>query len=930
MPERCCFYRVFFKQSVKLAGAVCSSSDSLPKRSFVVKIILPVLVLIAIGVVVMNVSSPDDSGPPSNANAQSNGVSKDKVDKVDKAGKEHGHSHGDGHNHSHGDGHSHAAAPGSGAGSSHAVHPHGHELKNKDGSWKYTNKLVGESSPYLLQHAHNPVDWYPWGKEAFEKAQKEGKLIFLSIGYSTCYWCHVMERLVFENPAIAKVMNELFVNVKVDREERPDVDDIYMSATQLYSQMTTGRASGGWPMSVFLTPPGAAGKTDSGLKPILAGTYFPPTSQYGRPGFPDLCKFVDKAWKEQRPNLLKQADQIASAVKESLSQQTPAGEVHRAFSERTVELLMGNYDSTHGGFGGTPKFPTPNNLIFLMKAYKSSASPDPELWKAISYTLERMARGGMYDQIGGGFHRYSVDEKWLVPHFEKMLYDNGQLVEVYLMAQSIQPDAKDPELYPRVVREILDYVLREMLDETGTFWSAQDAEVDAKEGGNYVWVEQEVRQAVKDEKLASLALKLFGVDQGTNFKDPHHPNASPVNVLFLPTRLDAVAKAEGISLDQLLEARSQISKQMMAVRDKRKQPRMDDKVLTSWNGLMIAGFARAGRDLKEPRYTQAAARAADYILKNMRNKDGGLFRTMRKGKAKIPGFLEDYSYFVHGLLQLYQSDKQAKWLEAAEVLSAYAKSNFEIMSQVHSVEKPKPVGGYYDTLANQSDLFVRSRTTYDGATPSGNSVAVNNLLALYKFTEKETYLDQAVLDLSSFSVGLRRQGTSMANMLTASLEAIALAPDRFPKSAFDAASKSAEPTQGNPVVVSLDNKAIVVKDGVGAVAVTIKIHKSFHANANPPGAEGVIPVTVKLSGIKGVLLDVTYPKGEQKKFAFADKPISVYEGTVEIKVTLKKDKDAKIAITGAPSIVVGYQVCTDKACLLPAEAVLPITITGLE
>jgi hypothetical protein len=402
-----------------------------------------------------------------------------------------------------------------------------------------------------------------------------------------------------------------------------------------------------------------------------------------------------------------------------------------------------------------------------------------------------------------------------------------------------------------------------------------------------------------------------------------------VNVLFLPARLEELAKANDMSLEQLLAARKQISEQMMAVRDKRKQPRMDDKVLTSWNGLMIAGFAHAGRDLKEPKYTAAAAKAADYILNHMRTEDGGLYRTMRKGKAKIPGFLEDYSFFVHGLLQLYQSDKQAKWLEAAESLTKYAKSNFEIFSHPSGVEKPTPAGGYYDTLANQSDLFVRTRTTYDGATPSGNSVAVNNLLTLFSLTKKKAYLDQAILDLSSFSPGMRRQGTSMANMLTASMTAMAAAPDRFPKGTFNAATAKIKPTEENPVVISIDNSEIAMKDGTGAAIVTVKIHKQFHANANPPGAEGVIPVTVKLSGVKGLSMTVTYPKGKQKKYAFADKPISVYEGTVEIKIVIRKEKGAKIAITGAPSIVVGYQVCTDKACLLPAEAVLPITVSGL-
>ena len=784
----------------------------------------------------------------------------------------------------------------------HSAHPYHKELKNADGSWKFTNALAKESSPYLLQHAHNPVNWYPWNEETFALARKTGKPIFLSIGYSTCYWCHVMERLVFESPAIAKVMNEHCINVKVDREERPDVDDIYMASVQMLNQ---GR--GGWPMSVFLTPPGAKGKDDPGLKPFFAGTYIPPQQ------FPALVARVGEVWKEQKEGIVAQADEVAEAIAKHLNQELIPGEVLPISFDRAAEQLLSNFDEKDGGFGNAPKFPTPNNLLLLLKAYQKQ--PSEPMWTAISYTLERMARGGIYDQVGGGFHRYSVDEKWLVPHFEKMLYDNGQLVEVYLIAQSIKPDAKDPALYERVAREVCDYVLREMTDATGTFWSAQDAEVDAKEGQNYVWTADEVKTVVADEKLTSLALKMYGLDLGTNFQDPHDRNAKPVNVLFLPTRLDALAALQKITLDELLKQRALINAKLKAVRDQRKQPRLDDKVLTSWNGLMIAGMARAGRDLKEERYTKAASKAADYILAQMRTADGGLYRTMRQGKAKINGFLEDYTFFVHGLLQLHKTTGDAKYLAAAEELTNYASKHFS---------SEGGGGGYYDTLADQSDLFVRVRSTYDGATPSGNGVMLHNLLTLHEITKNEKHLKHALIDLRAFSVPLRRQSVGMAHTLHALQRAAELAPKQF--AAGTVVKKSTEPTEKEPVLVDIDTTKIDLTAGSATVKITLRVHKSYHVNSNDPGDEGVIPFTVKLEGAKEVEMTVKYPKAEKKKFEFAEKPLSVFEGTVVFEVTLKKGQSASGAM---PRIVVGYQACNDDACLLPAEAVFKLEVGGL-
>ncbi|MEX2212653.1 MAG: DUF255 domain-containing protein [Phycisphaeraceae bacterium] len=792
-------------------------------------------------------------------------------------------------------------APGSAA-DDHAVHPHAKELKNEDGSWKYTNALAKESSPYLLQHAHNPVQWYAWGPEAFEKARKEGKPIFLSIGYSTCYWCHVMERLCFENPAIAKVMNEHCINIKVDREERPDVDDIYMASVQL---LNNGR--GGWPMSVFLTPPGAGGKEDLGLKPFYAGTYIPPQT------FPTLIARVSEVWKEQKANVVAQGDQVAEAISQHLNQQFVAGDVPPVLVENTTQLMLGTFDADHGGFGNAPKFPTPNNLQFLLKSYQTK--PSDALWHVITYTLERMARGGIYDQVGGGFHRYSVDEKWLVPHFEKMLYDNAQLVESYLTANAIKPDAKDPQLYPRVVRQVCDYVLREMLDETGTFWSAQDAEVDAKEGDNYVWTPAQVKKAITDEKLAAFALKMYGLDEGPNFRDPHVPNAPAVNVIFLPQRLDELAASEKMSLDELLVKKAQIDRLLKAVRDGRKQPRTDDKVLTSWNGLMIAALARAGRDLKDDRYTSAAAKAATYILQHMRNEDGGLFRTMRQGKAKINGFLEDYSFFCHGLVELYRSTDDTKFRDAAVQLTAYAAKQFAAEGGA---------GGYFDTLADQRDLFVRVRSTYDGATPSGNSVMVHNLISLHAITKDEKYLKDAVVDLRAFSTPLRRQTMGMAHMLHAFQRALDVAPQQF---AVVTETKPVEPTAKEPVVVAIDLKQVDLKSGTATLKITIKMFEKYHVNAAEPGDENIIPLKVTLEGARGVDVKVTYPDPVKKKFAFADEAIAVHEGTMTVEVTLTK---GKMPAAAGAKLLVQYQACNDDACLEPKSVFFLLELSGLD
>ena len=782
---------------------------------------------------------------------------------------------------------------------------HAHELKHPDGSWIYTNKLAGESSPYLLQHAHNPVNWYAWGPQAFQLARETGKPIFLSVGYSTCYWCHVMEREVFENPKLAELMNRHLINIKVDREERPDVDDVYMTALQ----MLTG--SGGWPMSVFLTPPGAAGPDDPGLKPFHAGTYIPPESRPGMPGFGQLIEEVDRAWGDQRPQLIERAAQVAAAVTEHLTQKDEPKPLDIGLVQQTTGQLLQMYEPENGGFSTAPKFPQPAMLMFLLRVHANNQNA--ELLKAISYTLERMAQGGMYDQIGGGFHRYSTDGQWLVPHFEKMLYDNGQLVETYLKVQAQQPYEHDPDFYRRVVRQVCDYVLREMVDPTGAFWSAQDAEVEAREGGNYVWTPDQIREVIDEKDLGNLALKMYGLDAGTNFQDPHHPHAPPTNVLFLPQPLEQLAAEHQIPFDQFLERKHTIDQRLLARRQQRPQPATDDKVLVSWNGLMIGAMAMAGRELDEPRYTDAATRAAEAIVKHMTIGDtGALYRTMRQGQAKIPALLSDYAFFVHGLLELYRTSQTQRWLESAVRLTKLAQQQFAAGSYG---------GGYYDTLADQSDLFVRVRSTYDGAIASGNSQMIHNLLDLFELTDDLAYLDRAHQDLASFAAALGRQGPGMVHMHHALLRAIEAAPQRF-----DAAPAPKRP-DADKLAIELTPEQVDLTEGPATVRVRLTVAQPYHLNAHDPGIEGLIPVKLTLADAEQFDLKATYPPGQPKKFPFADGSINVYEGSVTLEATLsRRSQNPHTPALKQATLILQYQMCTDRTCLLPQVVQLPVAL----
>jgi len=553
------------------------------------------------------------------------------------------------------------------------------------------NHLVKETSPYLLQHADNPVDWYPWSEEAVQKAKTEDKPIFLSIGYSACHWCHVMARESFEDEEVAAVLNENFVSIKVDREERPDLDRIYMSAVQAMT------GSGGWPMSVFLTPEG---------QPFYGGTYFPPKRRYGMPSFTDVLLAVADAWQNRRQELVEggkrlvEAGERQSAVREDVKRE----DVKRETLESAFENLWQRFDRTHGGWGDAPKFPQPMALEFLLRYHH--ATGDPLALQMVTQTLEAMARGGMYDQLGGGFHRYSVDDHWLVPHFEKMLYDNAQLARVYLHAWQVTGEP----FYRTIVEEILDYVVREMTDPEGGFYSTQDADSEGEEGKFFVWTPTEIRDLLGAEADAFMAE--CGVAERGNFEGK--------NILEFVGDLD--------QRPTLAEAR----RKLFTAREQRVHPGRDEKVLTSWNGLMLAAFAEAARVLNRADYQQVAERNADFLLSELRTPDGRLYHTWKAGVAKINGYLEDYAHFIVGLLELYQTTFDPRWYLAARELA-------EVMVEHFSA----PDGGFFDTSDDHEALITRPRELQDNVVPSGNATAAFGLLRLAGLAIEPRYAELA-------------------------------------------------------------------------------------------------------------------------------------------------------------------------------------------
>ncbi len=592
------------------------------------------------------------------------------------------------------------------------------------------NRLSREKSPYLLQHAHNPVDWYPWGEEAFAKARAEEKPIFLSVGYATCHWCHVMAHECFEDQAIARLLNQFFVPVKVDREERPDVDQVYMTACQAL----TGR--GGWPLSVFLTPDG---------KPFFAGTYFPKVSRMGLPGFGELLLHIANLWRTDKPKVIKAASEVAQTLNQlhQASQQTAADTLDIKLLRRAYEGLSRTFDTRFGGFGQAPKFPTPHQLYFLLR-WHARGGPSSAL-EMVNHTLRNMRWGGIFDQVGFGFHRYSVDERWLVPHFEKMLYDQALLLMAYCELYQVTQES----MFARVAREIAQYVLDNLRESQGGFHCAEDADTQGKEGAFYTWRPDEVRAALGEE-LGDLMCQLYGITHEGNFEEG-------VSIAHMPMEPGVFASRQGMTLEQLENLMERGRLLLLEARSRRPRPFKDDKILSGWNGLMVAALARASWVLDEPSYVRAAAAAASFVLGAMRDKRGLLFRRWRHGEAAQEGCLEDYAAMVWGALELYEATFEVDWLEKA----------LEMTGMMLDLFWDEKKGGFFFTSKEAEQLISRPKEAYDGAIPSGNSMAAMNLARLGRMLGKPELEERAWATLRAFSGSLTRAPVAHTHMLLA-------------------------------------------------------------------------------------------------------------------------------------------------------------------
>ena len=599
---------------------------------------------------------------------------------------------------------------------------------------KPSNRLIHEKSPYLLQHAFNPVNWYPWGDEAFERAQVENKPIFLSIGYSTCHWCHVMERESFEDPEVARMMNELVISIKVDREERPDLDNIYMMVCQLLT------GSGGWPLNIAMTPD---------KKPYFAGTYIPKQTRLGRTGIMDLIPRLAQVWSEQPNDVNDSAEKIVTALK-SMDFDNQADELDEAALHMTFQQLVERFDEKHGGFGEAPKFPTPHNLLFLLRYWKRTG--DPKALDMVEKTLRNVQRGGIYDHVGFGFHRYATDKTWLVPHFEKMLYDQAFLV----MAYSEAYQATGQKAYEETARNVLTYVLRDMTDSDGGFYSAEDADSEGVEGKFYVWSEEEI-QSILPPQEADLVIKAFNIEEDGNFRDESTKMRTGANILHLQKPLPEIASDLKISEQEIQNRWNATRRKLFSVREKRIHPYKDDKILTDWNGLMIAALARASTAFGEPQYAEAAAKAVDFIFKHLRTPDGRLLHRYRDGDAAIHGNLDDYVFLTWGLIELYEATFDARYLKAALELNERVLKHFW----------DEKGGGLYFSPDDGEALIVRKKESYDGAVPSGNAVAMWNMLRLGRITANPRLESHGVDIGRAFSKALKQFPSAYTQFMVA-------------------------------------------------------------------------------------------------------------------------------------------------------------------
>lgn len=761
------------------------------------------------------------------------------------------------------------------------------EHLDRHGRPLFLNRLVLETSPYLRQHAHNPVDWFPWGEEAFERARAEDKPVFLSIGYSTCHWCHVMERESFDNVDVARLMNELFICIKVDREQRPDIDDIYMTAVQVTQQR------GGWPMSSFLLPD---------RRPFFGATYFPPQQ------FVNLMRQVDAAWRERRADLETSAAQITDLVQQITAARGAAKNLGRAVIGEAVQGLVASTDRVYGGFGGAPKFPNETNLLLLLEEALRTGDRGP--LDAALITLRAMARGGIHDQVGGGFHRYSVDGHWLVPHFEKMLYNQAHLLRAYTLAYRLTGDP----LLARVARETADYVLRDMTSPEGAFYSATDADSEAEDGESvegefFVWTKDELREALEPAD-AELAIRLFGVTDAGNFERR--------NILFLDRPLDQSAADFGLPLNELLDWLDRIRGRLYDVREHRPHPLRDDKVLTSWNGMMIRALAEAADALGEPSYAEAAGRAAEFLWRNSRREDGGLWRVWLDGQASTPALVQDYAHLAHAFVALSDVTSEGKWLEQSATVAAEMVERFWDPSPAPPEESapasPSLGSGFFIAEREKANLLIaQPKSPTDGAVPSGNSVAVRALAELGRRTGDRNATDRALSTVAAFATNIERMPAAYTYMLTGL--AVALEGDAGPRA-----------TASNGAVVVAAALRPADHAGEYEVDVDLVIKEGWHLNGPEPLQEDLIGTTIQGAGSRFDVTNLRYPAPRRTQVSTQSGDVLIYEGRQRITLMLHPSISGPEELPVSVPISIRLQACDDQLCLLPETVILELPV----
>lgn len=593
------------------------------------------------------------------------------------------------------------------------------------------NRLIHEKSPYLLQHAYNPVDWYPWSEEAFAKAKAQDKPVFVSIGYSSCHWCHVMEKESFDDEEVAKLMNDTFVCIKVDREERPDIDKFYMKVCQVMGKNC------GWPLNIIMT---------ADKKPFFVATYIPKNTKFGHVGMMELIPQIKRIWMTHRSELDAVGIEVRNRI-ESLEQRSVESGLNRDVLNYAYEWFVLNFDEENGGFNGAPKFPIPHNLLFLLRYW--NRTKEKAALEMVEKTLHAMRLGGIFDQVGFGFHRYSTDAEWLVPHFEKMLYDQALLVLAYTEAYQVTSDV----LFKLTAKEVLEYVLRDLTSPEGVFYSSEDADSEGEEGKFYLWTEEEIRNTLSHGE-ADLAIRIFGISSMGNYAEAIR-RRNRKNILHIAKPLTEIAQELNISLDELTFRLNKISHALFDKKKSRIPPAKDYKILLDWNGLMIAALAKASFVFNEPRYMEAARRAADFILANMKSENGTLYHLYAKGEKSVEGFLDDYAFFVFGLIEIYESSFEDKYLQAASELTRTMIEQFW----------DKTIGGFYFTTKDADAAFPMIKEVYDGAVPSGNSVALLNLLRLAQLSSETEYADKANQIITAFSQEVKQAPAAHTFML---------------------------------------------------------------------------------------------------------------------------------------------------------------------